>query len=142
MSPRRRWTRLRLLAVSAGLLVTLNVVLFVVQATTAAGGGGIQSLIGNKLVRADLGVWQNGQVVDVGIDQGVVRSVAADSIVLVEKDGKVVQIGVSPSTPVIGARLGFVRPRMLVRVFRQPSSGPAYQIEVLARVSAPGRSVP
>jgi hypothetical protein len=142
MSPERRWWRLRPLAIVAGLLVALNLVLFAVQTTTAASGNdGIQALIGRQLVRADLGVWQGGQVVDIGIDQGTVRSVGPGSLVLVEKDGKVVQISVNAGAPVIGAgRLG-IRPRMLVRVFRQPSTGPAYRIEVLSRVAAVGRGI-
>jgi hypothetical protein len=141
VSSRRRRLKLRPIAVATGLLLALNVVLLVAQSTTAAAGqGGIQSLIGRQLVRADFGIWQKGQVIDVGVDQGTVRSVAADSLVLVEKDGKVVQIPIPAGTPVIGAPLRGVRPRMLVRVFRQPSTGPASRIEVLARLAALAKS--
>jgi hypothetical protein len=135
-SRRRRWN-VRAVAVAAGLLLALNIVLLAAQATTAATGkGGIQSLIGGNLVRADIGIWEHGQTVDVGLDQGVVRSVAGNSLVLVEKDGKVVQIPIAANAPVIGAPLRGLRPRMLVRVFREPSTGPAYRIEVMARLAA------
>ena len=83
----------------AALLLALNVVLAVVQSSSGASLAFVTKLLGPNMIRAEI-VWKSGGVThDYLLDNGRIRNlnVGASTITLVEKDGKVVTVPVSPT---------------------------------------------
>jgi hypothetical protein len=83
----------------AALLLALNVVLAVVQSSSGASLAFVTKLLGPNMIRAEI-VWRSGGVThDYLLDNGRIRNlnVGASTITLVEKDGKVVTVPVSPT---------------------------------------------
>lgn len=67
----------------------------------AAGPGSLGSLFfGPKLVRAEVVLAEGGGLTDYRIDRGRIRAVAAGSISLLERDGTLVTVPVSPAAEV------------------------------------------
>jgi hypothetical protein len=90
----------RTVALLAGILLALNVVLALAQSSTALPWNLGNKLLGPNMVRAEI-VWKSGGVLhDYLLDSGRIRNVAVSSITLVEKDGKVVTVPVSPTAKI------------------------------------------
>ncbi|MGH3001735.1 MAG: hypothetical protein ACRDM1_03550 [Gaiellaceae bacterium] len=79
----------RRFAILATLLVAVNVFFWLAQSGLALpfGGGIIQTLLGGKMIRAEV-VWQapDGTIQDTQLYRGVVTSVSTTSITLRERD--------------------------------------------------------
>ena len=87
----------RIVALVAGLVLALNVVLAVAQSSSGAPLAFVTKLLGPNMIRAEI-VWKSGGVThDYLLDNGRVRNLnpGASTITLVEKDGKVVTVPVS-----------------------------------------------
>ena len=90
----------RIVALLAGLLLALNVVLAVAQSSSGFPLTFASKLLGPNMVRAEI-VWKSGNVLhDYLLDSGRIRTVTASSITLAEKDGKIVTVPVSPTARV------------------------------------------
>ena len=90
----------RIVALVAGLVLALNVVLAVVQSSSGFPLSFANKLLGPNMVRAEI-VWKSGSVLhDYLLDSGRIRNVGVSSITLVEKDGKIVTVPVSPTAKV------------------------------------------
>ncbi|HSC90290.1 MAG TPA: hypothetical protein VLB86_01400 [Gaiellaceae bacterium] len=95
-------------------LLALNAVLFVVQPGLALPNGLAAYFFGPKMVRAEVIVRDGGALHDYRLDRGRIRSVAADSLTLLERDGTVVTVPVAPGADVTLAG----RPVALTRLRR------------------------
>jgi len=90
----------RIVALLAGLLLALNLVLAVAQSSSGFPLTFASKLLGPNMVRAEI-VWKSGNVLhDYLLDSGRIRTVTASSITLAEKDGKIVTVPVSPTARV------------------------------------------
>ena len=90
----------RIVALLAGLLLALNVVLAVAQSSSGFPLSFANKLLGPNMVRAEI-VWKSGNVLhDYLLDNGRIRNVGVNSLTLVEKDGKVVVVAVAPSAKI------------------------------------------
>ena len=90
----------RIVALLAGLLLALNVVLAVAQSSSGFPLSFANKLLGPNMVRAEI-VWKSGNVLhDYLLDSGRIRNVSVNSVTLVEKDGKIVTVPVSPAAKV------------------------------------------
>ena len=90
----------RIVALLAGLLLALNVVLAVAQSSSGFPLSFANKLLGPNMVRAEI-VWKSGNVLhDYLLDNGRIRNVGVNSLTLVEKDGKIVTVPVSPTAKV------------------------------------------
>ncbi len=125
----------RRFAFLAVLLVSVNAFFWLAQTGFALPMGGIlqQMFGGGRLIRADV-IWQTTTgVQETRIDRGVIVTVAADQVVLREKDGTQQTIPVaSTATVELGLRSGTVaqlRRGMRVVVSR-PATGSADNIQV------------
>jgi len=127
----------RRFAVLATVLVAVNVFFWLAQsgfALPAGGGGLVQTLLGGRLIRAEI-LWLNpeGKVQDTRLDRGVVLGVTPDSIVLREKDASQQTIPLAANVAVrVGAQTGTtanLRRGMRVVVARQ-ANAPADTIQV------------
>ena len=97
----------RRFAILAIALVAVNVFFWLASSGLALPGGGgglVQTLLGGRLIRADI-LWlsPDGKVQESRIDRGVVVTVAPDSITLREKDGTQQTI---PLLPTVVVHLG------------------------------------
>ena len=87
MRPRKRWI------LAAAALVALNVALWLAQ-----GGFALPSyFFGPNMIRAEVVTKQGGAIHDYRIDRGRIRSTTNRTLTLLEKDGTVVSVPVSPS---------------------------------------------
>jgi hypothetical protein len=124
----------RRFAALAVVLVAVNVFFWLAQSGFALPGGGIlQQLLGDRLIRAEV-VWQTPSgIQDTRIDRGVVVSVTQDQIVLREKDGSTDAIPLAPNatvTPGRGRGKGAQLRRGLRVLVSRSANGPADSIEV------------
>jgi len=85
--------------VLAGLLLALNVVLAIAQTSSGAPFALVSRLLGPNMIRAEI-VWKSAGVThDYLLDNGRIRNLnpGTSTITIVEKDGKVVTVPVSPA---------------------------------------------
>jgi len=126
----------RRFAVLATVLVAVNVFFWLAQSGFAlpAGGGLIQTLLGGRLIRAEV-LWlsPDGKVQDTRLDRGVVVSVTPASIVLREKDASQQTIPLAASVTVRGlvqsGTIANLRRGMRVVVSRQ-ANAPADTVQI------------
>jgi len=123
----------RRFAFLATLLVAVNVFFWVAQSGFALPGSGIlQTLLGGRLIRADI-IWQSGAgVEETRIDRGVITSVTPEQLVLRERDGTLQTIPLATTVAVQGLRTGNVnqlRRGMRVIVSR-PATAAATTVEI------------
>jgi hypothetical protein len=115
----------------AGVLVTLNVVLFFAAPGLAIRKAIVSELFGPKMVRLTV-LEKGGQ--EWNVDRGVIRSVDATQVTLREADGRIQQIPLSGTTAVIrfGSHLsvGALAPRWRVLVTWPANGGPAQSVDV------------
>ena len=115
----------------AGILVTLNVVLWFAGPGLAIRRALVTQLFGPKMVRAQVHE-RNGQ--DWNLDRGVITQVSSTQVTLREADGKIVQIPLAAGTTKVirlGHRLSLsalsLRWRVLVT---WPATGAAESVDV------------
>jgi hypothetical protein len=126
----------RRFAALATVLVAVNVFFWLAQSGFAlpAGGGLVQTLLGGRLIRAEI-LWlsPDGKVQDTRLDRGVVMSVTPASIVLREKDATQQTIPLATNVTVRGplqsGGIANLRRGMRVVVSR-PANAPADTIQV------------
>jgi hypothetical protein len=88
-------------ALLAGVLVTLNLVLWIAPQGLALRDVVISKLFGPKLIRAEvIDRAPGGTTTDWRIDRGVIVAVAPDQLVLREADGTVQNLTLGTATPV------------------------------------------
>jgi hypothetical protein len=114
----------------AGVLATLNVVLWLAAPGLAIRRAVIQQLFGPKLIRAE--VIEKGGA-DWLLDRGVITRVSGSQLTLREADGRVQPIALSSSTRVIG--LGHRLPLSALKrgwrvLVTWPASGAARSVDV------------
>jgi hypothetical protein len=130
-----RSKRSRVVAALAALLA-LNALLLVVQPAAALPNSLAAYFFGPKMVRAEVLVQDGGVLHDYRIDRGVIRSRDGDSLTLLERDGSIVTIQVSPAAAVTfnGRPIPFakLRKRMHVTVIRD-GDAPAIEVRAGAR---------
>jgi hypothetical protein len=117
-------------------LLVVNVVLLVAAPAAALTQGLEDFLFGPKLVRAEVILQDAGGVYDYRIDRGRIRNVDAGAITLLERDGTVVTIPVSPTAEILfkGRRVPVIRLRRgLVATTVRLGDAPAHQVFVQAR---------
>jgi hypothetical protein len=126
----------RRFALLAAVLVALNAFFWLAQSGFALPAGIVQTLLGSRMVRAEV-VWMNsGKVEDTRLDRGVITAIATTapaSITLKERDGTVATIPLSTSATVhVGA--GFESLDQLKKgtrvVVSRPATGAADTIQV------------
>lgn len=121
-------------AVAALLLV--NVALVAAQPGWALTRGLEDFFFGPKLVRAQVILRDAGGVYDYRIDRGRIRNATGDALALLERDGTVVTIPVSPSAEILfkGRRvpLSALRRGMIATTVRL-GGAPAHQVQVQPR---------
>ncbi|HZT54269.1 MAG TPA: hypothetical protein VE995_07790 [Gaiellaceae bacterium] len=117
----------------AGVLVALNLVLWLAPQGLALRRSIIQQLFGPKLVRAEV-LLRDGS--DWRIDRGVIVSVSPSQLTVREADGRVQPISLAASTRIVGFGRVF-SPSALGRGWRVlvtwPANGPAELVQVEAR---------
>jgi hypothetical protein len=94
--------RSRRFVLLAGVLVTLNLVLWFAAPGLALRQAVIQQLFGPRLVRADVVDRSAGTTIDTRIDRGFIVAANASQVVLREADGRVQPIPISVSTRITG----------------------------------------
>ena len=82
----------------AGVLVTLNVVLFFAAPGLALRGAIVSELFGPRMVRAQV-FERNGQ--EWNLDRGVITQVSSSQVTLREADGRIQQIPLDTTTDVL-----------------------------------------
>jgi hypothetical protein len=126
--------RSRRFVLLAGVLVTLNLVLWLAPQGLALRRALIQQLFGPRLVRAEVVERTGGgSTADWRLDRGVITSVSSTQVILREADGRVQQIPLSATTRVI--RLGRrLPPSALTQGWRVlvtwPAGGAARSVDV------------
>ena len=125
----RMFTRRFLLL--AGVVVALNVTLWLAAPGLALRPGIVHELFGRKMIRAEV-VQKNGA--DWRLDRGVITQATSTQLTLREADGRIQSIPLSASTKVrspSGRRLpaGVLAPRWRVLV-TWPASGTAQSVDV------------
>jgi hypothetical protein len=124
----------RRFALLAGVLVTLNVVLFFAAPGLAIRQALVNQLFGKKMIRAEVIDWAgSGTTADWRLDRGVITQVSSTQITLRERDTKIQQIPISSTTDVIrfGHHLSpdVLRKRWHVLV-TWPANGTAQSVDV------------
>jgi hypothetical protein len=113
------------------LLLAVNAVLLVAQPGLALPGSLGNYFFGPKLVRAEVLVKDGGVIHDYRIDRGVVRNKSDGSLAVLERDGSLVTIAVSPGAAItIGGRpasFAALRRGMVVTVIRD-GDAPANEV--------------
>jgi hypothetical protein len=129
-----RRLRKPLWAIAALLLV--NAVLLLAQPAMALTRGIEDFFFGPKLVRAEVILQDAGGVYDYRIDRGRIRNVTNDSVTLLERDGTLVTISVSPSADILfrGRRVTLtqLRRNMIATTIRLGDAA-AHQVQVQPR---------
>ena len=114
-------------------LLVVNAVLLLAAPASALTQGLEDFLFGPKLVRAEVILQDAGGVYDYRIDRGRIRTIAGGTITLLERDGTVVTIPVSPTAEVVfkGRRIPVtgLRRGMLATTVRL-GDAPAHQVHV------------
>jgi hypothetical protein len=126
----------RIVALLAGLLLALNVVLVLAQSGSALSWSLATKLLGPNMVRAEI-LWKSGGVQhDYLLDNGRIRTLSAGSLTLVEKDGKVVPVAVAPDAEVTfrasPVPLSALRRGMRAITYRD-GNAPAYKVEAFPK---------
>jgi hypothetical protein len=126
----------RIVALLAGLVLALNVVLALAQSGSALPRSLTSKLLGPNMVRAEI-LWKSGGVQhDYLLDNGRIRTVGAGSLTLVEKDGKVVTMPVAVDADVTfrasPVPLSSLRRGMRAVTYRD-GNAPAYKVEAFPR---------
>jgi hypothetical protein len=115
----------------AGILATLNVVLFFASPGLALRKALVNELFGPKMVRATV-LERNGQ--EWNVDRGVITVVNGTQVTLREADGRIQQIPLSSTTSVIrfGRQLSVnvLAPRWHVLVTWPANGAPAQSVDV------------
>ena len=115
----------------AGVLVTLNVVLFFAAPGLALRKALVNQLFGPRMVRAQV-FEKNGA--EWNLDRGTIRSVDSTQVTLREADGRIQQIPLSEATTVIrfGRQLSVdaLAPRWRVVVTWPANGGTAQSVDV------------
>ena len=124
----------RRFALLAGVLVTLNVVLFFAAPGLAIRQALVNQLFGKKMIRAEVIDWAgSGTTADWRLDRGVITQVSSTQLTLRERDTKIQQIPISSTTDVIrfGHHLSpdVLRKRWHVLV-TWPANGTAQSVDV------------
>lgn len=126
-----RMPRKRIAIWSVATLLALNVVLFVAQPGLALPGSLGAYFFGPKLVRAEVLVKDAGALHDYRIDRGIIRTKSNGSLALLERDGSLVTISVSPSAAItLGgapATFAMLRRGMVATVIRD-GDAPATEV--------------
>jgi hypothetical protein len=118
----------------AGVLVTLNVALFFAAPGLALRKALVNQLFGPKMIRVEVIDWAgSGATTDTLLDRGVITQVNSAELTLRERDGRIQQIPLSPTTDVI--RFGHhLSPDVLARrwhvVVTWPANGAAQTVDV------------
>jgi hypothetical protein len=118
----------------AGILVTLNVALFFAAPGLALRKALVNQLFGPKMIRVEVIDWAgSGATTDTLLDRGVITQVNSAELTLRERDGRIQQIPLSPTTDVI--RSGHhLSPDVLARrwhvVVTWPANGAAQTVDV------------
>ncbi|HEY5160015.1 MAG TPA: hypothetical protein VII83_02975 [Gaiellaceae bacterium] len=90
----------------------------------------VKALFHTGFIRAEIVTFSSGQVGDYRVDRGVVRNVRGRVLTLVERDGVVVRVRLSPSTQIrVGAQTGTarsVRPGMRATVMNKGTSAASW----------------
>jgi hypothetical protein len=117
-------------------LLLANVVLLLAQPASALTRGLEDFFFGPKLVRAQVILQDAAGVYDYRVDRGRVRNLSADGISLLERDGTLVTIPVSPTAEIFfrGRRVRFaaLRRGMTVTTVRL-GDAPAHHVEAVPR---------
>ena len=119
----------------AGLLL-VNVVLLLAAPASALPQGLEDFLFGPKLVRAEVILQDAGGVYDYRIDRGRIRQVGGGTLTLLERDGTVVTIQLSPTAEILlkGRRIPVTALRRgLLATTVRLGDAPAHQVLVQAR---------
>jgi hypothetical protein len=115
----------------AGVLVTLNVMLFFAAPGLAIRQAIVNQLFGPKMVRLTV-LERNGQ--EWNVDRGVIRSVDSTQVTLREADGRIQQIPLAGTTDVLrfGHQLSVtaLAPRWHVLVTWPADGSPAQSVDV------------
>jgi hypothetical protein len=123
--------RFMLLAVA---LVAVNSFFWLAQGGFALPRALIDQYFGSRMIRAEVVVQTSTGSDDYLIDRGVIRAVTPTTIMLKEKDGRMVSIDIAPSATVTGAGgrtrgTGVLRVGVRVLVLRL-ANAPAESIQV------------
>ena len=112
---------------AVAVLLIVNAVLLLAAPASALTRGLEDFFFGPKLVRAQVILRDAAGVHDYRIDRGRVRNVTGDSLTLLERDGTVVAVPVSPNAEVLfrGRRvtLGALRRGMTATTVREGDAG-------------------
>ena len=126
----------RIVALLAGLLLALNVVLAVAQSSSGFPLSFANKLLGPNMVRAEI-VWKSGNVLhDYLLDSGRIRNFAPGSLTIVEKDGKVVTVTVAVDAAVTfrGSPVPLTALRRGMRAITyRDGNAPAFQVEAFPK---------
>jgi len=118
------------------ILLALNAVLLLAAPASALTRGLEDLFFGPKLVRAEVILQDAGGLHDYRIDRGRIRNVTDNSLTLLERDGTLVTIAVSPTAEVLfrGRRvtLTVLRRGMTATAVRE-SDGPAHIVQASPR---------
>ena len=113
------------------LLLAVNAVLLVAQPGLALPGSLGSYFFGPKLVRAEVLVQDGGVLHDYRVDRGVIRTKADGTLSILERDGSLVTIAISPAASItLGGRpvaFSALRRRMVVTVIRD-GDAPATEV--------------
>jgi hypothetical protein len=123
--------RFMLLAVA---LVAVNSFFWLAQGGFALPRAFIEQYFGSRMIRAEVVVQTPAGSDDYLIDRGVIRAVTPGTIILKEKDGRMVTVEIAPSASVTGAAgrtrgTGVLRVGVRVLVLRL-ANAPAESIQV------------
>lgn len=131
--------RRRFLAL-VGVLVGLNLFLWLVPAGMALRQAVIGQLFGPRMIRAEVIVQNGTSTLDYLVDRGVVVSTSATTLVIREQDGRVQTIPVSSDTRVLGpprfSNVTLLKPNFRVLVLRQ-ANAPAELVQLEGRGPLP-----
>lgn len=108
-------------------LVAVNAFFWLASGGLALPRAIINQFFGNRMVRAEVLVQNGGTVQDWRIDRGVITAVNGSTITLREGDGTSVDVDVSPTARIQGARQ--LRKRFRVVVYHQ-ANVPAEIVQV------------
>lgn len=117
-------------------LLAVNATLLLAQPVLALPGSLGNYFFGPKLIRAEVLVKDGGVLRDYRIDRGLIRAKANDMLTLLERDGTLVQIAVSPAAAItIGGRpaaYAALRRGMVATVIRD-GDAPASEVRATRR---------
>lgn len=127
----------RRFGILAGVLVALNLVLWLAPQGLAVRQAIVNQLFGSRMIRAEVVVRGiGGAPLDYRIDRGVITSVTPTTLTLREQDGTTASVTLAAGTRVTGRlrirSVGQLRRNLRVLVLRQ-ANGPAELVQVEGR---------